>query len=32
AGRFIEQLVAQGIVSVLGHNGNREVLAPQPFE
>ncbi|ELN83000.1 DNA translocase FtsK [Salmonella enterica subsp. enterica serovar Enteritidis str. 22558] len=23
---------AQGIVSAQGHNGNREVLAPPPFE
>jgi S-DNA-T family DNA segregation ATPase FtsK/SpoIIIE len=23
---------AQGIVSEAGHNGNREVLAPPPFE
>ncbi|EAR2294212.1 DNA translocase FtsK [Salmonella enterica subsp. enterica serovar Panama] len=32
AARIIEQMEAQGIVSAQGHNGNREVLAPQPFE
>ncbi|MEZ6611417.1 DNA translocase FtsK [Klebsiella pneumoniae] len=32
AARIIEQMEAQGIVSEQGHNGNREVLAPQPFE
>ncbi|MEZ9655057.1 DNA translocase FtsK 4TM domain-containing protein [Vibrio splendidus] len=30
AARIVEQLEAQGIVSVPGHNGNREVLAPAP--
>ena len=30
--RIIEQMEAQGIVSEQGHNGNREVLAPPPFE
>nr|WP_264753220.1 hypothetical protein [Klebsiella michiganensis] len=28
----MEQMEAQGIVSEQGHNGNREVLAPPPFE
>ena len=32
AARIIEQMEAQGIVSEQGHNGNREVLAPSPFE
>ncbi|WP_369317362.1 DNA translocase FtsK [Klebsiella pneumoniae] len=32
AARIIEQMEAQGIVSEQGHNGNREVLAPPPFE
>ncbi|EDI4442836.1 DNA translocase FtsK [Salmonella enterica subsp. enterica serovar Rubislaw] len=32
AARIIEQMEAQGIVSAQGHNGNREVLAPLPFE
>ncbi|EDT7480146.1 TPA: DNA translocase FtsK [Salmonella enterica subsp. enterica serovar Potsdam] len=32
AARIIEQMEAQGIVSAQGHNGNREVLAPPPFE
>ena len=32
AARIIEQMEAQGIVSEAGHNGNREVLAPPPFE
>lgn len=31
AARIIEQMEAQGIVSEQGHNGNREVLAPPPF-
>ncbi|HFR2508453.1 TPA: cell division protein FtsK, partial [Escherichia coli] len=26
------QMEAQGIVSEQGHNGNREVLAPPPFD
>ncbi|EOZ2344273.1 DNA translocase FtsK [Escherichia coli] len=30
--RIIEQMEAQGIVSEQGHNGNREVLAPPPFD
>ena len=30
AARIVEQLEAQGIVSAPGHNGNREVLAPEP--
>jgi len=29
---IIEQMEAQGIVSEQGHNGNREVLAPPPFD
>ena len=32
AARIIEQMEMQGIVSEQGHNGNREVLAPPPFE
>ncbi|EDS1875548.1 DNA translocase FtsK [Salmonella enterica] len=32
AARIIEQMETQGIVSAQGHNGNREVLAPPPFE
>ncbi|EJK91975.1 DNA translocase FtsK [Klebsiella pneumoniae] len=32
AARIIEQMEAQGIVSEQGHNGNRELLAPPPFE
>ncbi|HAV1963569.1 DNA translocase FtsK 4TM domain-containing protein [Enterobacter hormaechei] len=32
AARIIEQMEAQGIVSEQGHNGNREVLAPLPFD
>ncbi|WP_338811709.1 DNA translocase FtsK [Klebsiella pneumoniae] len=32
AARIIEQMEAQSIVSEQGHNGNREVLAPPPFE
>ncbi|HFO2462535.1 TPA: DNA translocase FtsK [Klebsiella pneumoniae] len=32
AARIIEQMEAQGIVSEQGHNGNRDVLAPPPFE
>lgn len=32
AARIIEQMEAQGIVSAQGHSGNREVLAPPPFE
>ncbi len=32
AARIIEQMEAQGVVSEQGHNGNREVLAPPPFE
>ncbi|MDQ2120439.1 DNA translocase FtsK [Escherichia coli] len=32
AARIIEQMEAQGIVSQQGHNGNREVLAPPPFD
>ncbi|WP_139455339.1 DNA translocase FtsK [Escherichia coli] len=32
AARIIEQMEAQGIVSEQGHNGNREVLAPSPFD
>ncbi|HFI7530794.1 TPA: DNA translocase FtsK [Escherichia coli] len=32
AARIIEQMAAQGIVSEQGHNGNREVLAPPPFD
>ncbi|MDF0994643.1 DNA translocase FtsK [Escherichia coli] len=32
AARIIEQMEAQGIVSAQGHNGNREVLAPPPFD
>ncbi|MGT6134045.1 DNA translocase FtsK [Escherichia coli] len=32
AARIIEQMEAQGIVSEQGHNGNREVLAPPPFD
>ncbi|GDX05663.1 DNA translocase FtsK 4TM domain-containing protein [Buttiauxella sp. A111] len=32
AARIVEQMEAQGIVSPQGHNGNREVLAPPPFE
>jgi DNA segregation ATPase FtsK/SpoIIIE, S-DNA-T family len=32
AARIIEQMEAQGIVSEAGHNGNREVLAPPPFD
>ncbi|EMI7389656.1 cell division protein [Klebsiella oxytoca] len=32
AARIIEQMEAQGIVSEQGHNGNREVLSPPPFE
>ncbi|EFQ4923691.1 DNA translocase FtsK [Salmonella enterica] len=32
AARIIEQMEVQGIVSAQGHNGNREVLAPPPFE
>ncbi|EAM2273040.1 DNA translocase FtsK [Salmonella enterica] len=32
AARIIEQMEAQGVVSAQGHNGNREVLAPPPFE
>ncbi|HFZ8995228.1 TPA: DNA translocase FtsK [Citrobacter freundii] len=32
AARIVEQMEAQGIVSEQGHNGNREVLAPPPFE
>ncbi|MCE0492874.1 DNA translocase FtsK 4TM domain-containing protein [Vibrio salinus] len=30
AARIVEQLEVQGIVSAPGHNGNREVLAPEP--
>ena len=32
AARIIEQMEAQGIVSEQGHNGNREVVAPPPFD
>ncbi|EHO0053030.1 DNA translocase FtsK [Escherichia coli] len=32
AARIIEQMEAQGIVSEQGHNGNREVLSPPPFD
>ncbi|EJN2456394.1 DNA translocase FtsK [Escherichia coli] len=32
AARIIEQMEVQGIVSEQGHNGNREVLAPPPFD
>ena len=32
AARIIEHMEAQGIVSEQGHNGNREVLAPPPFD
>ncbi|NZA58587.1 DNA translocase FtsK [Escherichia coli] len=32
AARIIEQMEAQGIVSEQGHNGNREVRAPPPFD
>ncbi|MFA2280672.1 DNA translocase FtsK [Escherichia coli] len=32
AARIIEQMEAQGVVSEQGHNGNREVLAPPPFD
>lgn len=32
AARIVEQMEVQGIVSPQGHNGNREVLAPPPFE
>ena len=32
AARIIEQMEAQGIVSEQGHNGNREVLTPPPFD
>ncbi|HFD2770660.1 TPA: DNA translocase FtsK [Escherichia coli] len=32
AARIIEQMEAQGIVSEQGHNGNRDVLAPPPFD
>ncbi|EIW2978422.1 DNA translocase FtsK [Escherichia coli] len=32
AARIIEQMEALGIVSEQGHNGNREVLAPPPFD
>lgn len=32
AARIVEQMEAQGIVSPQGHNGNREVLAPPPYE
>ncbi|EJO0189028.1 DNA translocase FtsK [Escherichia coli] len=32
AARIIEQMEAQGIVSEQGHSGNREVLAPPPFD
>ncbi|GAB2943241.1 DNA translocase FtsK 4TM domain-containing protein [Hafnia psychrotolerans] len=32
AARIVEQMEAQGIVSVPGHNGNREVLAPPSHE
>ncbi|HEI3928790.1 TPA: DNA translocase FtsK [Escherichia coli] len=32
AARIIEQMEAQEIVSEQGHNGNREVLAPPPFD
>ncbi|EHN5618500.1 DNA translocase FtsK [Escherichia coli] len=32
AARIIEQMEAQGIVSEQGHNGNREVLPPPPFD
>lgn len=32
AARIIEQMEMQGIVSEQGHNGNREVLAPPPFD
>ena len=32
AARIVEQMEAQGIVSEQGHNGNREVLAPPPFD
>ncbi|ENZ0271979.1 DNA translocase FtsK [Escherichia coli] len=32
AARIFEQMEAQGIVSEQGHNGNREVLAPPPFD
>ena len=32
AARIIEQMEAQGIVSGQEHNGNREVLAPPPFD
>ncbi|EQB1774078.1 DNA translocase FtsK [Escherichia coli] len=32
AARIIEQMEAQGIVSEQGHNGNREVLGPPPFD
>lgn len=32
AARIIEQMEAQGTVSAPGHNGNREVLAPPPYE
>ncbi|EPA5437878.1 DNA translocase FtsK [Escherichia coli] len=32
AARIIEQMEAQGIVSEQGHNGNRGVLAPPPFD
>ncbi|MDX7991467.1 DNA translocase FtsK 4TM domain-containing protein [Xenorhabdus littoralis] len=32
AARIVEQMEAQQIVSVPGHNGNREVLAPPPHE
>lgn len=31
AARIVEQMEMQGIVSEAGHNGNREVLAPPPF-
>lgn len=30
AARLIEQMEASGVVSEMGHNGNREVLAPPP--
>ena len=32
AARIVEQMEAQGIVSPQGHNGNREVLSPPPYE
>ncbi len=32
AARIVEQMEADGTVSPPGHNGNREVLAPPPFE